>query len=133
LRLDLAVGRRLPAYVHSLGRQLLAALDDEEWQQYLRSADLRKLTPLTVTSKTALEKNRKQIRADGYCVLVNEIVDGIGGVSVPIRNRAGVVVAAMSISMVLGSRTKEHILNDYLPPLQRAAQSVEKMLHAVQS
>jgi IclR family pca regulon transcriptional regulator len=132
LRLDLAVGRRLPAYVHSLGRQLLAALDEEAWQKYLKSAEFRKLTPLTVTSKTALEKNRKQIRADGYCVLVNEIVDGIGGVSVPIRNRAGDVVAAMSISMVLGSRTKERIVKDYLAPLQRAVQSVEKMLHAVQ-
>jgi IclR family pca regulon transcriptional regulator len=132
LRLDLAVGRRLPAYVHSLGRQLLAALDEEAWQKYLKSAEFRKLTPLTVTSKTALEKNRKQIRVDGYCVLVNEIVDGIGGVSVPIRNRAGDVVAAMSISMVLGSRTKERIIKDYLAPLQRAAQSVEKMLHAVQ-
>jgi IclR family pca regulon transcriptional regulator len=132
LRLDLAVGRRLPAYVHSLGRQLLAGLDDEAWQKYLKSADIRKLTPLTVTSKTALEKNRKQIRADGYCVLVNEIVDGIGGVSVPIRNRAGDVVAAMSISMVLGSRTRERIVNDYLAPLQRAVQSVEKMLHAIQ-
>ncbi|MEN3297630.1 MAG: IclR family transcriptional regulator, pca regulon regulatory protein [Burkholderiales bacterium] len=133
LRLDLAVGRRLPAYVHSLGRQLLAALDEEEWQRYLKSADLRKLTPLTTTSKTALEKNRQQIRADGYCVLVNEIVDGIGGVSVPIRNRSGLVVAAMSISMVLGSRTREQVVTDYLPPLQRAVQSVEKMLHAVQS
>lgn len=131
LRLDLAVGRRLPAYVHSLGRLLLAALADEAWQNYLKSADIRKLTPLTVTSKTALEKSRKQIRADGYCVLVNEIVDGIGGVSVPIRNRAGDVVAAMSVSMVLGSRTKERIVQDYLAPLQRAAQSVEKMLHAI--
>jgi DNA-binding IclR family transcriptional regulator len=52
---------------------------------------------------------------------------------VPIRNRSGLVVAAMSISMVLGSRTREQVVTDYLPPLQRAVQSVEKMLHAVQS
>lgn len=133
LRLDLAVGRRLPAYVHSLGRQLLAELDEDGWQQYLKHADIRKLTPLTVATKTALERTRKQIQADGYCIVVNEIVDGIGGVSVPLRNRTGVVVAAMSVSMVLGSRTKEHIVKDYLPLLQRAAQSVEKLLHAIHS
>jgi IclR family pca regulon transcriptional regulator len=131
LRLDLAVGRRLPAYVHSLGRQLLAALDEDGWQQYLKHADIRKLTPLTVATKTALERTRKQIQADGYCIVVNEIVDGIGGVSVPLRSRSGVVVAAMSVSMVLGSRTKEHIIKDYLPPLQCAAQSVEKLLRAI--
>lgn len=133
LRLDLGIGRRLPAYVHSLGRQLLAALDDEKWKQYLGHADIRKLTPATVTTKTALERVRKQIRADGYCVVVNEIVDGIGGVSVPLRNREGTVIAAMSISMVLGSRTADCIVRAYLPPLQRAAQSVEQILHAIRS
>ncbi|MEN3297510.1 MAG: IclR family transcriptional regulator, pca regulon regulatory protein [Burkholderiales bacterium] len=132
LRLDLGVGRRLPAYVHSLGRQLLAALDDATLEQYLKSADIRKLTPLTV-SKAALERSLKQIRNDGYCVVVDEIVEGIGGVSVPVRNREGVVVAAMCVSMVLGNRSKERIVKDYLAPLQRAAQSVEKMLHAIHS
>jgi IclR family pca regulon transcriptional regulator len=130
LRLDLAVGRRLPAYAHSLGRQLLAELDEERLQRYLKHADIRKLTPQTV-SKSALERNLKQIRADGYCVVVDEIVEGIGGVSVPVRSCAGAIVASMSVSMVLGSRTRERIVEDFLPPLQRAAQSVEQMLHAV--
>jgi IclR family pca regulon transcriptional regulator len=131
LRLDLAVGRRLPAYAHSLGRQLLAALDDEGWQQYLKQADIRKLTPFTITSKAGLERALKQVRIDGYCVVVSEITDGIGGISVPIHNRAGAVVAAMSVSMVLGSRTKERIIKDYLGPLRLAAQTVEQLLHAV--
>lgn len=131
LRLDLAVGRRLPAYAHSLGRQLLAHLDESSWAQYLSSADIRKLTPLTVSTRSALERSFKQIRSDGYCVVMDEILEGVGGISVPIRDREGVVVAAMSVSMVLGKRTRECIVEDFLGPLQQAAQSVDQMLHAV--
>lgn len=133
LRLDLAVGRRLPAYAHSLGRQLLAYLDEAGWEQYLSSTDMRKLTPQTVSSRSALEKSFKQIRKDGYCVVMDEILEGVGGISVPIRNRAGVVIAAMSVSMVLGKRTKERIVSDFLAPLQRAAQSVEPLLDTVRT
>lgn len=132
LRIDLGVGRRLPAYVHSLGRQLLAFLDEARLRQYLSSADIRQLTPLTVTSTAALEQSLKQIQTDGYCVVMDEILEGIGGISVPIRNRAGEVIASICISLVLGKRTRERIIEDFLPPLQHTAQSIEKMLHLVQ-
>lgn len=131
LRLDLSVGRRLPAYAHSLGRPLLAALDSEQWNDYLQRVDLRRLSPYTTTSRTALENALKQIREDGYCVVLDEMTEGVGGISVPIRNHAGTVVASMNVSMVLGRRTRETIVRDYLPPLQAAVASVEKLLHAV--
>lgn len=132
LRLDLAVGRRLPAYAHSLGRQLLAHLDEAAWEQYVGSADIRKFTPLTVSSKTALERSFTQIRQGGYCVVMDEILEGVGGISVPLRDRSGVVVAAMSVSLVLGKRTREALVDNFLAPLEQAAKSVESMLHTMQ-
>ncbi|MGV3654564.1 MAG: IclR family transcriptional regulator domain-containing protein [Noviherbaspirillum sp.] len=131
LRLDLAVGRRLPAYAHSLGRPLLAALDAQAWEEYVRRADFRKLSPYTVTSRSALEKSLRQVRAEGYSVVVDEIKDGIGGISVPICDHAGAVVAAMTVSMVMGKRTREDVSRDYLPPLRKAVASVEEVLHAL--
>lgn len=132
LRLDLAVGRRLPAYAHSLGRQLLAHLDKAAWEQYVCSTDIQKFTPLTVSSKTELEHSFTQIRQDGYSVVMDEILEGVGGISVPLRDRAGVVVAAMSVSMVLGKRTRQAMVQDFLDPLNQAAKSIESMLHVVQ-
>jgi IclR family pca regulon transcriptional regulator len=131
LRIDLAAGRRLPAYVHSLGRQLLAYLDEERLQHYLQSVDLRKITPLTVTSAAALEKNLKQIRREGYCVVMDEILEGIGGISVPVRKPSGEVVAAICVSLVLGTKTRERLVKDYLAPLQQTAQAIETMLSSV--
>lgn len=132
LRIDMSVGRRMPAYAHSMGRVLLAQLEADQRQQYLRCADRRKLTRFTVTSRAGLERILNQVRADGYCVLISEMVDGIAGLSVPVHDQRGSVIAAMGVSMVLGSRGREDVVRHYLPPLQRAAESVRQMLNGFQ-
>lgn len=130
LRVDMALGRRMPAYAHSLGRVLVAGMEDDALDAYLASAELRKLTPFTVSSRTALARTLRQIRADGYCVLVSELVDGYAGISVPLRNQAGKVVAGLGYSMVLGSRDKAHLETRFLPPLREAAAQIEGILQA---
>lgn len=128
LRVDMGVGRRMPAYAHSLGRVLLAGLDDAALDVYLATAQLRKLTPFTVSSRTALARTLRQVRSDGYCTLVSELVDGYAGISVPLRAASGKVVAGLGFSMVLGSRDAAHLLRHHLPPLRRAAEEIEALL-----
>ncbi|MDF3832818.1 IclR family transcriptional regulator C-terminal domain-containing protein [Cupriavidus basilensis] len=128
LRVDMGVGRRMPAYAHSLGRVLLAGLDDAALEAYLATAQLRKLTPFTVSSRTALARTLKQVRSDGYCTLVSELVDGFAGISVPLRAESGKVVAGLGFSMVLGSRDKAHLVRHHLPALRRAAGDIETLL-----
>ena len=124
LKLDLTIGSRLPAYAHSLGRALLSTLDDEALDQYLDSAELKRLTPYTTVSKTALRKLIRQVRSDGYSISVSELVDGFAGVAVPLRNHEGKVVAGLSVSMVLGARSPDELRRQHLPALQRAAATI---------
>lgn len=130
LRVDMALGRRMPAYAHSLGRVLLAGLDDSALQAYLAGATLHKLTPFTVSSRTTLARTLRQVRADGYCVLVSELVDGYAGISVPLRDQSGKVVAGLGFSMVLGSRDQAHLEARFLAPLREAAARIEAILQA---
>ncbi|MDQ0143952.1 IclR family transcriptional regulator domain-containing protein [Cupriavidus necator] len=130
LRVDMALGRRMPAYAHSLGRVLLAGLDDGALENYLAGATLRKLTPFTVGSRTTLARTLRQVRADGYCVLVSELVDGYAGISVPLRDQDGKVVAGLGFSMVLGSRDRAHLEARFLAPLREAAARIEAILQA---
>ncbi|PVY81340.1 IclR family transcriptional regulator [Cupriavidus alkaliphilus] len=130
LRVDMALGRRMPAYAHSLGRVLLAGLDDSALEAYLAGATLRKLTPFTVSSRTTLARTLRQVRADGYCVLVSELVDGYAGISVPLRDQAGKVVAGLGFSMVLGSRDRTQLEARFLAPLREAAARIEAILQA---
>lgn len=128
LRVDMGVGRRMPAYAHSLGRVLLAGLGDKALEAYLATAQLRKLTPFTVSSRTALARTLKQVRSDGYCTLISELVDGFAGISVPVRAESGKVVAGLGLSMVLGSRDAAHLEQHYLPALKHAAGELEALL-----
>ncbi|WP_439683141.1 Transcriptional regulator, IclR-family [Cupriavidus oxalaticus] len=130
LRVDMALGRRMPAYAHSLGRVLLAGFADDALAAYLDGATLHKLTPFTISSRTALARTLRQVRTDGYCVLISELVDGYAGISVPLRDQAGKVVAGLGFSMVLGSRDKAHLERHFLEPLRDAAARIETILQA---
>lgn len=130
LRVDMAIGRRMPAYAHSLGRVLLAGLDDAALRDYLARAEIRKLTPFTIGSRKALERTLARVREDGYCVLVSELVDGFAGISVPLHDQTGKVVAGLGFSMVLGSRSAETLVHRYLQPLREAAAEIEAVLRA---
>lgn len=130
LRVDMAIGRRMPAYAHSLGRVLLAGLDDEARDIYLRQAELRKLTPFTVTSRQTLARTLTQIRSEGHCTLISELVDGFAGISVPLHDHTGKVVAGVGLSMVLGSRDQAFLEKRFLPALRLTAQKIETILQA---
>lgn len=130
VRLDMWVGRRMPAYAHSLGRVLLASLSTLEWEQYLKQTELKKLTRFTETSRGGLEKSLAQTRSSGFCVLVSELVDGLAGVSLPIHDSSGAVLASLGVTMVLGSRTPKQIVHTYLPALRTAASDIEALVSA---
>ncbi len=56
ISVDLSVGSRLPAYCTSMGRILLAALDDAALDDYLGRADLQVKTSRTLHSPEALRE-----------------------------------------------------------------------------
>lgn len=130
-RLDLSVGRRLPAYAHSLGRVLLSGLNDEELDHYFQTADIRKLTAFTL-SKAALKKAIQQSRKEAYSVVLGELVDGFGGVAVPLHNKNGEIIAGIGVSMVIASRSRDDLVKALLPALRTAAHEIEKLLHALE-
>lgn len=133
VRLDMTVGRRMPAYAHSLGRALLAFLDAEQWEAYLAGTELKKLTRFTTCTRGGLERKLAQVRANDYSLLISEMVDGLAGLSVPLRERDGRVIASLGISMVLGSRTEKRIIGQCLPALRETAGRIEALLHAMRN
>lgn len=131
VRLDMAVGRRMPAYAHSLGRALMAFLNKEQWEAYLARTELKKLTQFTTCTRSGLERKLAQVRAHDYSLLISEMVDGLAGLSVPLRERDGHVIASLGVSMVLGSRTEKQIIAHCLPALRETAGRIEALLHAM--
>jgi len=63
-------------------------------------------------------------------VLVSELVDGFAGISVPLHDQTGKVVAGLGFGMVLGGRNAGTLVVRYLSPLREAAAAIEAVLRA---
>lgn len=128
VRMTAAVGVRYPAYANSMGRVLLAHLDDAARAAYFATAQLRKLTDMTVTSRRELERIFAEIRQAGYVTVVDQLDYGITALAIPIRGPGGDVVAALNTSGYTGRITPRRLIDERLATLRKAAGRIERKL-----
>ncbi|MFZ6772612.1 IclR family transcriptional regulator domain-containing protein [Undibacterium sp. SXout7W] len=121
-------GTRLPAYTSTAGRVLLAAMPDEGLLAYLDRIELIAYTHLTITDKKQLFQELVNIREDGFGVTENQYEIGLRGISVPLKNRRGALVGALSISMMIAGSSRAEATAKCLPALQAAANTLMQWL-----
>mgnify|MGYP001282436926 FL=1 len=127
MRINITVGTRFPAYATSMGRVLLAGLDEAQLDEYFATADIQEVTDYTITDEAALRAEFDKIRKQGYAVVKEELEVGLASVAVPIRNRAGTTVAAMNTSVAVTRQSPED-LTELVPALLAAADEVSNAL-----
>jgi IclR family pca regulon transcriptional regulator len=128
VRMTAAVGVRYPAYANSMGRVLLAHLDEPAREAYFATAQLRKLTDATVTSRRELERIFAETRRTGYVTVVDQLDYGITALAIPIRGPAGDVVASLNTSGYTGRITPRRLIDERLSTLREAATRIERKL-----
>jgi DNA-binding IclR family transcriptional regulator len=100
VRMVSAVGRRLPAHCTAVGKVLLAALSPDAFQaRYPRGRDLPAMTPHSITSPARLRRQLAEVREAGVAYDDCESNEAVGCVAAGVRDSAGSMVAAMSISV----------------------------------
>ena len=92
------VGYPRPAHCTAIGKVLLASLSEAELKAFLSSADLRPMTPRTITAQPNLEQELQRVRVQGYAIDDEEFAQGLRCLAAPVRNFTGNVVAAIGIS-----------------------------------
>ena len=127
LRMDIKVGRRVPAYCTALGKVLLAHLSESEIEEFLEHQKLIPCTTRTVTSPKELRRTLAQIRAQGYAIDEEEFSEGIRCIATSIQNHNGKVIAAISIAGP-SIRMNDDKLAQLKEPLINAAKEVSKKL-----
>jgi IclR family transcriptional regulator, pca regulon regulatory protein len=127
MTLALGVGTRIPAYLSAIGRVLLAELGEEELDAYLRAATLTKATPNTISDPAQLRTELAKIRAQNYCVMDQEIEEGILAAAVPVR-RPNRQVIGISVAAHASRRSIESLERDYVPALLETAAELEQVL-----
>lgn len=128
MRTNLGIGSRLPAAWTSLGRTLLAGLRDEEVLLRLQSSPIERYTPYTETDIPALLERVRQARQLGWCLVNQELEEGLISLAAPLTNRAGQTIAALNISGQANRTSAEVMQATMLPALLQAAQTISRML-----
>lgn len=121
ISISVQIGTTLPCYCTSLGRVLLAAADEPALAAGLRREVLVKRTPATRIDPAALRAEVDRVRAQGYALIDGELEAGLRSISVPVRNRHGLVVAALNVAAPAANRSAEWLLETALAELQAAA------------
>jgi IclR family transcriptional regulator, pca regulon regulatory protein len=119
LRVD--IGTRFPAAQTSQGKVLLAALSPDDLAAALAEPSRAGLPPYIGRSPDQLRAELTEIRARGWALADEELAPGVRSVAVPVRDRDGVVQAAMNVTVHAAETTTERLLQEHLPLLLRTA------------
>jgi len=122
------IGFRLPALSTSLGRILLATLDDKQVDAQLACAKLSKLTPATVTDKAELRREIAKARTDGFALVDQEAESGFRSISVPLKRRDGRTVAALNVGVHTERVALDAMRKVFLPRLRALADDMAAQL-----
>jgi IclR family pca regulon transcriptional regulator len=125
INVELHVGTRLPAYWTAMGRVLLSGLSKSEREARLAKAEILANTPKTVTDRGKLGEAIEKAGRDGFAIIDEELEIGLRSIAVPIRDRAGKIVAAINVSTQSARFSTGEMERNILPPLRQAAARIE--------
>lgn len=130
MRTNLGVGSRLPACWTSMGRVLLAGLPDGELETRLQGLAMERFTQHTVIDVPTLTARIHEARSQGWCLVNQELEEGLISLAAPLKNRAGQTVAALNISGQANRTSAEVMQAQMLPALLQAARAISQRLGA---
>jgi IclR family pca regulon transcriptional regulator len=128
MRITLGVGSRLPAYCTSMGRLLLSALPDDEALARIERSERLAHTQRTQTDPPAVLAAVRQARRQGWCLVDQELEEGLISLAAPVIGRGGRMVAALNISGQANRTSARTMRERLLPALLEAAQAISDRL-----
>lgn len=122
------IGHTSPLHAGASAKLLLAYLDQNQIEDYLRENELEAVTDQTILDKVKLRKELQDIRYRGYSISYSERVPGVCSVSAPIFNARNEVVAGVSVSAPL-VRVNDEIINNFIVAIKEIAQCITEDLN----
>jgi IclR family transcriptional regulator, KDG regulon repressor len=121
------IGIRRPPYFGMLGQLLMAFLPESEVDRLLRKIPLAPLTKKSITDVTEFKETLRTIRKKQYFIDEEGAIDGIAGISAPIRDFTGSVVGAIGVGYIFSS-VDEEARNLIIKEVRITAQEISQEL-----
>ena len=124
IALSVTIGTRFPAVATSMGRVLLASLDDSALDSALAVPSLSGVVPRVAPGRDALEAELARVREQGWAMSDEQLSVGIRSVAVPVIGADGSVAAAMNVTTHAAETSIDRLLGEHLPRLLDAARAI---------
>jgi len=128
LRMDLAVGRKVPAHCTALGKVLLANLPVDRLQKATKG-ELTRYTKKTITDERQFQKELEKVNRLGYAIDDEELNLGVRCIAVPLYGHKERAIAAISVAGP-SVRMTVRKLKQMVQPLKNASRQISYQLGA---
>ncbi|OBV37550.1 IclR family transcriptional regulator domain-containing protein [Janthinobacterium psychrotolerans] len=132
MSINLGIGSRLPSYCTSMGRVLLSNLAPDALRARLSNMALLKVTPATKVDIEALMEEIAQVRRQGWCLVQEELEQGLVALAAPVFDRSGKIVAAINVSGQAAGPSVAQLMEQSLPKLLETASRVSALIKVQQ-
>jgi IclR family pca regulon transcriptional regulator len=129
MTIGITVGTRFPAYATSMGRVLLAHLPSDALRDYLAQADIKALTPRAIGTVPDLLAELETVRAQGWCLLDQELELGLMSVAAPVYDGPK-AVAAVNVSLQAQSVAGQPDPDAYLAAVAQETVATARLISA---
>jgi len=128
LKVDVPPGTREFSHSTGVGKILLAYMSKSQVKEIIRQIGLPKLTNKTITSEEKLYSELQKIRRVGFAVDNEETTPGAKCVAVPVKDKNGKVVAALSVAGP-ALQIPETRIPELIPILEDAAKKIANLIN----
>jgi IclR family acetate operon transcriptional repressor len=129
LRLHYTSGSRVPLHCSAIGKLFLALAPAPRRQRLLQCLELRRFTDATITDKTRLEAELRQVRKEQIAFDREEYLVGVVCAAVPVLGVNGELLAALAIQAPQ-ARMNTETVRAHLPTLKRAAAELAQIFQS---
>jgi len=121
------IGKRSPLHCSGVGKCLLLNYNEAMIDDFIDKMGLPIFTANTISSKSALLEELEKVRLKGYALDNEECEIGARCIACAVKNHAGEIIAAISISGPVNRMTMEYVEKISMP-LKDAAAGISKLM-----
>ena len=124
ITLAVTIGTRFPALQTSLGKVLLAELQQDELERVLVEPSRSGITPLWQPDAEERDRVLNEVQTRGWSLTDEHLARGIRSIAAPVRDGTHQVVAALNVTVHAAETSIEVLTEKYLPMLLQTAAAI---------
>jgi len=123
LRMTLNIGNPIPLYCGAASKILLAGMNPDEIEEYIRVTKLKPMGPGSIGNSKILRGQLRKIRDNGYATSREERIPGGITLAAPIWDTNGEIIASLSVYGPI-MRVSQERLTSWIPLVTASAKAI---------